>query len=149
MKDWHKHPSRHHWRWLLILLAAVLTAACQTESRDWSNSPVTYIADEDALQAFVRRSGPRLVLLEFYADWCSPCKELAPVLDAIAAGEDERVAVGAMDYEKNKTAAARFQVRGIPFVIFIRRGQIVDSLMGLHPKSSYLELIDRYAVASG
>ena len=72
-----------------------------------------------------------------------------PVLDAIAAGEDERVAVGAMDYEKNKTAAARFKVRGIPFVLFIRRGQVVDSLMGLHPKSTYLERIDRYTVASG
>jgi putative thioredoxin len=107
---------------------------------------VTYVANEEALKEFVRSAGSRLVLLEFYADWCDPCKELLPVLDTIATGESHRVVVGAMDYERNKTIAARYKVRGIPYVLFVSQGQIVDSLMGLHPQASYLELIDRYAL---
>ena len=80
--------------------------------------------DQDVLQA----SGP--VLVDFYADWCTPCKIMGPVIDEIAVEYGERLTVGKLDVDADASIAIRYGVMGIPTLGFFRDGKLVDRLVG-------------------
>jgi thioredoxin 1 len=80
--------------------------------------------DEDVLQA----SGP--VLVDFYADWCTPCKMMGPVIDEIATEYGERLLVGKVDVDADPSIAMRYGVMGIPTLGYFRDGKLVDRLVG-------------------
>jgi len=79
-------------------------------------------------------------LLDFSAEWCGPCKALAPVLENIAQEEDN-VRIGKIDIDQNPSIATRFQIRSVPTMIFFRGGEIKGQLSGNHPKEKIRELI--------
>lgn len=70
-----------------------------------------------------------ITLLDFYADWCGPCKALAPTLERFAS-ENPNVAVGKINVDENNDAAQEFGIRGIPTLVFLRDGQEVGRLVG-------------------
>ena len=72
----------------------------------------------------------RPVLVDFYADWCGPCKMMAPVIEQIAGEYAGRVAVGKLDTDANPSVALRFQVMGIPTLGLFHAGKLVDRLVG-------------------
>ncbi|SRR6266566_2674582 len=80
--------------------------------------------DEDVLQA----QGP--VLVDFYADWCTPCKMMGPVIDEIAVEYGERLLVGKLDVDADPSIAMRYGVMGIPTLGYFRDGKLVDRLIG-------------------
>jgi thioredoxin 1 len=80
------------------------------------------------------------VLVDFYADWCGPCKRLAPVLEELAAENDGQVLVCKVDVDTNKELAARFGVMSIPLVVCFKNGQPVGQLLGGGSKEKLLEL---------
>jgi thioredoxin 1 len=80
--------------------------------------------DQDVLQA----SGP--VLVDFYADWCTPCKMMGPVIDEIATQYGERLVVGKVDVDADPSIAMRYGVMGIPTLGYFRDGKLVDRLVG-------------------
>jgi thioredoxin 1 len=80
--------------------------------------------DEDVLRA------PSPVLVDFYADWCGPCKMMTPVVDEIAEKYGDRLVVGKLDVDQNATIAQRYQVMGIPTLGYFAGGKLVDRLVG-------------------
>lgn len=78
------------------------------------------------------RSG--VVLVDFWAEWCGPCRRLAPTVDQLATEFDGRATVGKLDVDANPNVTTRFQVRGIPSILIFKNGQLVDTVVGLASK---------------
>lgn len=83
------------------------------------------------------------VLVDFWAEWCGPCKALGPKLEEIAQEMGAKVAVLKLDVDANQEAAVKFGVRSIPTMILFKNGKAVDQIMGNHPKDSIVEFITR------
>jgi thioredoxin len=83
------------------------------------------------------------VLVDFWADWCQPCKMLAPTIDALADEYQGKIRVGKIDVDSNRDTAIKFQVQGIPMVILFQGGEVVKSWTGALPKKTFVEEIDK------
>jgi thioredoxin 1 len=79
-----------------------------------------------------------LVLLDFWADWCGPCRALAPTIEELAGLYAGKILVGKLDVDENPATAERFQVCSIPTVLMIKNGKEVDRVVGCVPKD-YIE----------
>ena len=90
------------------------------------------VTDASFEQEVLQSSLP--VLVDFWAEWCAPCRMLAPVVKDIAASYDGRLRVVKLDVDSSPGAPARFQVRAMPTLLFFKNGQVVDSIVGAVPK---------------
>lgn len=86
-----------------------------------------------------------LVLVDFWAPWCGPCKMLAPVLDELVKPEDSKVSVVKTNVDENPESAGKFGVMSIPTLILFKNGQPVDKVVGLQSLSSLQALVERHA----
>ena len=94
---------------------------------------------KDNFEAEVLRAD-KVVLLDFYADWCGPCKMIAPILEEIAA-ENEHIKVCKINVDDSPDLARQFKVVSIPLLMVMKGGQIVDQALGAKPKDAILKLI--------
>jgi thioredoxin 1 len=85
------------------------------------------------------------VLVDFWAEWCGPCKMLAPVLDEIAGELGGTVKIAKVNVDDNQELAARFGVRAIPTLLFFKNGEVKDKIMGLVPKDSLVQKLKSLA----
>jgi thioredoxin 1 len=83
------------------------------------------------------------VLVDFYADWCGPCKMMAPLIEEIAGEYGDRVEVGKLDTDANPSVAMRYQVMGIPTLGLFNGGQLVDRLVGYPGPTGVKTWLDR------
>lgn len=83
-------------------------------------------------------NGDRPVLVDFHAEWCGPCKTLAPILKEVAGELGEKARVIKIDVDKNQQLAARYQVRGVPTLILFNRGELLWRTSGVLPKQELL-----------
>lgn len=81
-----------------------------------------------------------ITLIDFYADWCGPCKALSPIIDEIAKSETH-IAVGKVNVEEEKELATKYRVRSIPTMVIFKGGKEVNRLVGFLPKEEILEKI--------
>ena len=84
------------------------------------------------------------VLVDFWAEWCAPCRRLAPTVEALAVELDGRLTVGKLNVDENPSTAERFSVRGIPMLLIFKDGQVVESVVGLTDKQHVKSLIERH-----
>jgi thioredoxin 1 len=87
------------------------------------------------------------VLVDFWAEWCGPCKMLASVLDEIAAENEGRVKVVKINTDENQSLAARFAVRAIPTLLMFKNGQVVDQTVGAVGKKTLLSKLEKLSAA--
>jgi thioredoxin 1 len=84
------------------------------------------------------------VLVDFWAEWCGPCKRLAPTVEALATEYTGRVTVGKLNVDDNQVVATKYQVRGIPTLLLFKGGEVVESLVGLAPKEDLKKVLDKH-----
>ena len=81
------------------------------------------------------------VLVDFWAEWCGPCRTLGPVIDEIAVEKADQVKVVKVNVDDNPAVAREYGIRSIPTVLLIQAGEVRESLIGVQPKGAYLEAI--------
>ena len=82
------------------------------------------------------------VLVDFWAEWCGPCKMLAPTIDELADEYAGRVKVGKLDTEINQKTASRYNISAIPTVILFENGEVKETFVGLRGKSDFVRALD-------
>lgn len=85
------------------------------------------------------------VAVDFYADWCGPCKMLAPVLEKFSDVYAGKVKIAKVDVDNNPELASRFQIRGVPTMIFFKDGKVVDQVVGMLPPAGLAQKFDALA----
>ena len=92
-------------------------------------------------EALVAAEG--LVMVDFWAEWCGPCRAVAPVLEQVA--EESGVSLMKVNIDENPGLAARYGIRSIPTILFVKDGEIVDRVVGAAPKAAFQKIIDAHA----
>jgi thioredoxin 1 len=85
-----------------------------------------------------------VVLVDFWAEWCGPCRRLAPTVDALASEFDGRATVAKMNVDENPNVPGRFAIRGIPTLLLFKEGQLAETIVGLAPKEDIAKMIERH-----
>ncbi|MCI0434889.1 MAG: thioredoxin [Gemmatimonadetes bacterium] len=101
-----------------------------------TNGGPAVVTDADFADSIEKRPG--LSLVDFWAEWCGPCRAVAPVVAQIAKEFEGRLHVAKLDVDENQRTAVRFNVRSIPSILFFKDGRHVDTVVGAVPKA-YLE----------
>jgi len=89
-------------------------------------------------------TGKGIVLVDFWATWCMPCRKMAPVLDEIAVQTAGKVIVGKVDIDANGSLANQFGIQSIPTLIIFKDGQPMERLVGIKSKASVIEVLSKY-----
>ncbi len=95
------------------------------------------IITEENYADFLATNGP--LVIDFSATWCGPCQRVKPIIKELADEYDGRVTVGLCDVDDNDTLTAKYGVRNIPTVLFIKNGEVVDKIVGAANKTAFHE----------
>ena len=109
------------------------------EENDMSEN-IKHITDT-SFDADVLKSD-RPVLVDFWAEWCGPCKMIAPILEEVAKEYDGRIQIAKMDVDANQTVPAQFGIRGIPTLILFKNGEVAAQKVGALGKGQLTSFID-------
>jgi len=121
----------------LATLVTVVVAGCLPPSSSSHSSEFIVAVDDTNFNEVVLKSD-QPVLVDFWADWCGPCRALAPTINELAEKYQGQAVVAKLDFDRSKKTAARYNVTAIPTVIIFVDGEEVDRLVGLNPKGNYV-----------
>jgi thioredoxin 1 len=104
------------------------------------------VTDESFVQCVLEARGP--VLVDFWAEWCGPCKQIAPALDQISEELAGHVTIAKLNIEESPTTPSRYGVRGIPTMMLFKDGHMASMKVGAMPKQKILEWLAETGVAA-
>jgi thioredoxin 1 len=107
-----------------------------------ASEKVQTLTDGNFDQSVIKASQP--VLVDFWAEWCGPCRRLAPTVDELATDYDGKVVVGKLNVDDNPNVASRYSIRGIPTLLLFKGGEIVEQVVGLADKTALKKLLDKH-----
>ncbi|MFL8937591.1 MULTISPECIES: thioredoxin [Rossellomorea] len=96
-------------------------------------------------QNFVNETNSGLVLADFWAPWCGPCKMIAPVLEELDSEMGDKVKIVKVDVDENQETAGKYGVMSIPTLVVLKDGEVVDKVIGFQPKEALAELLNKHA----
>lgn len=105
-----------------------------------ASEAVLQITDENFEQEVINSDVP--VLVDFWAEWCMPCRMLGPVIDEIASEFTGKAKVGKVDTDANREVSLKFEISAIPTVLLIKGGQIVQKFVGVNGKQEYVDALN-------
>jgi thioredoxin 1 len=108
-----------------------------------ASEKIVSLTQENFAQEVLQSSSP--VLVDFWAEWCGPCKMIAPILDELAEEYDGRVKFGKVNIDEQQGVAAEYGIRAIPTLLLFHKGQVADQIVGLHSKRDLKASFDRVA----
>lgn len=108
----------------------------------WGIMPIPLVAERDFEREVLRAELP--VLVDLYADWCQPCKQLVPILEQLGTELSGKLKIVRVDVEKSPLLARSFRVQSIPMLVLIAQGRPVDQVVGLVDKKALLEMVQPY-----
>lgn len=101
---------------------------------------IVHTSDDNFEQDVLKADGP--VLVDFWAEWCGPCKMIAPILEEIASEYGGKIKICKMDVDANTNTAPKFGIRGIPTLIIFKNGEVAGTKVGALSKSQLSAFID-------
>ena len=107
-----------------------------------ANDKVQTLTDTNFEDSVIKANQP--VVVDFWAEWCGPCRRLAPTIDELATEYDGKVVVGKLNVDENPAIQSRFSIMGIPTVLIFKGGEVVEQVVGLADKTAFKKLIDKH-----
>ena len=101
------------------------------------------VSDADFEAEVLNATGP--VVVDFWAEWCGPCRMIAPILEQLSSEYEGKVKVTKLDVDANIKTGSRFNVRSIPTLLFFKDGKLVDQVIGAVPKAQLAAKFDQHA----
>lgn len=86
----------------------------------------------------------KLVVIDFWAEWCGPCKMIGPIIDELSEEYKDRAVIGKVNVDDNDDVTSKYGIRNIPTVIFIKNGEQVDKVVGAASKARFAETIEKH-----
>src|SRR5437660_4121239 len=112
-------------------------------SRDHGLAETIHLTERNFDEALVATQG--LVMVDFWAEWCGPCRAISPVLEELTRESAGRVTLAKVNVDEHPGLAARYGVRSIPTILFVKQGKVVDQVIGAVPKTKFREKLDALA----
>lgn len=126
---------------LLTVLALLLSVSSCQKRGDHSSEHGILVLNEDNFDLEIAEG---VVMVDFWATWCAPCRILAPTIQEIAEQTHGKIKVGKVDTDENGTIANRFNIQAIPTVIIFQDGKPVERFMGIQSKETYIQALQKY-----
>ena len=86
----------------------------------------------------------KLSVIDFWAEWCGPCRAIGPVIEELSKEYDGKVNVGKVNVDHNPQVSMNYGITSIPAILFVKGGQVVDKLVGAQPKSNFVKKIEQH-----
>jgi len=112
-------------------MAEKLLSSAKQEPQEVPTAPV--VLTDQSFPSFI--SSQKLSVIDFWAEWCAPCRFVSPIIEQLAKQYAGRVLFGKLDVDRNQITAARYGIRSIPTIMFFRSGKPVDVIIGALPKN--------------
>jgi thioredoxin 1 len=124
---------------LIILFASLLTCLSSCNSGSSDKNIITLTTNN-----FTDETGKGIVMVDFWATWCMPCKAMAPVIEEIGGQTIGKIKVGKVDIDKNGTLANKFGIQSIPTVLIFKDGVLVETFVGVQSKAALVNALSKY-----
>lgn len=86
----------------------------------------------------------KVAVVDFWAEWCGPCKAIGPMIEELSKEYDGKAVVGKVDVDNNPETAMKYGIRNIPTILFIKNGQVVDKQVGAVPKANLVAMLNKH-----
>ena len=123
-----------------FLIKVPLTRAAHAEGRTMSSELIKHTTDASFDTDVLKSDRP--VLVDYWAEWCGPCKMIAPILDEVSKAYDGRLQIAKMNVDENRDVPAKFGIRGIPTLMLFKDGQLAATKVGALSKAQLTAFID-------